>query len=53
VRSRHLFAQACAILAAASLVARTVLEDKMLQQELPDYKEYAGRVRYRLVPEIW
>ncbi|MDD5540766.1 MAG: isoprenylcysteine carboxylmethyltransferase family protein, partial [Candidatus Marinimicrobia bacterium] len=35
------------------LVIRTFLEDKMLQAELPGYKEYAGRVRYRLLPGIW
>jgi protein-S-isoprenylcysteine O-methyltransferase Ste14 len=35
------------------LIARTVLEDRTLQQELPGYKEYAQRVRYRLVPGVW
>jgi protein-S-isoprenylcysteine O-methyltransferase Ste14 len=35
------------------LVARTVLEDRTLQNELPGYKEYAQRVRYRLVPGVW
>ena len=42
-----------AALAAAVLVARTALEDKTLQAELPGYREYAERVRYRLVPGIW
>ncbi|MGE5139404.1 MAG: methyltransferase family protein [Rudaea sp.] len=32
---------------------RTALEDRMLQAELPGYKEYASRVRYRLLPGIW
>lgn len=32
---------------------RTSLEDKTLQKELPGYKEYAERVRYRLMPGIW
>jgi protein-S-isoprenylcysteine O-methyltransferase Ste14 len=32
---------------------RTVLEDRMLQDELPGYKEYAQRVRYRLLPRVW
>jgi protein-S-isoprenylcysteine O-methyltransferase Ste14 len=32
---------------------RTVLEDRMLRQELPGYKEYCQRVRYRLLPGIW
>ena len=35
------------------LVVRTVLEDRMLQAELPGYREYAQRVRYRLVPGVW
>jgi protein-S-isoprenylcysteine O-methyltransferase Ste14 len=35
------------------LVVRTALEDRTLQEELPGYKEYAGRVRYRLFPGIW
>jgi len=32
---------------------RTSLEDKTLQEELPGYKEYVEKVRYRLVPGIW
>jgi protein-S-isoprenylcysteine O-methyltransferase Ste14 len=35
------------------LVVRTVLEDSALRTELPGYDEYAGRVRYRLLPGIW
>ena len=35
------------------LVVRTVFEDRMLQRELEGYKEYAGRVRYRLIPGVW
>ena len=34
-------------------IVRTGLEDKTLLQELDGYKEYAQRVRYRLVPPIW
>jgi protein-S-isoprenylcysteine O-methyltransferase Ste14 len=34
-------------------VIRTAMEDKALQKELAGYKEYAGRVRYRLLPGIW
>jgi protein-S-isoprenylcysteine O-methyltransferase Ste14 len=30
-----------------------VLEDRTLHRELPGYAEYAGRVRYRLLPGIW
>ena len=32
---------------------RTALEDRTLQLELPGYKEYAQKVRYRLIPGIW
>jgi len=42
--------------AAAALVIaviRTALEDRTLQEELPGYKEYARRVRYRLFPGIY
>ncbi|MBN2583341.1 MAG: isoprenylcysteine carboxylmethyltransferase family protein [Planctomycetes bacterium] len=35
------------------LVVRTVLEDRTLQDELDGYKDYASRVRYRLIPGIW
>ena len=41
------------VLAAVALVVRTALEDRTLQRELPGYKEYAGRVRYRLFPGLW
>ena len=39
----------CAVL----LVVRTALEDRTLQAELTGYADYAGKVRYRLVPGIW
>lgn len=35
------------------LIVRTALEDRTLQEELSGYKEYAERVRYRLLPGIW
>ena len=34
-------------------VIRTALEDRTLQEELTGYKEYARRVRNRLMPGIW
>jgi protein-S-isoprenylcysteine O-methyltransferase Ste14 len=34
-------------------ILRTFLEDKTLHAELPGYKEYADRVRYKLIPGIW
>jgi protein-S-isoprenylcysteine O-methyltransferase Ste14 len=41
--------------AAALLIAviRTTLEDQTLQEELPGYRDYARRVRYRLIPGIY
>jgi protein-S-isoprenylcysteine O-methyltransferase Ste14 len=36
-----------------NLVVRTSLEDRTLQNELDGYKEYATRVRYRLIPGVW
>jgi len=41
------------VLIAVTFTVRTALEDRMLQEELPGYKEYAGRVRYRLLPGVW
>jgi protein-S-isoprenylcysteine O-methyltransferase Ste14 len=34
-------------------VIRTTLEDRTLQDELPGYRDYARRVRYRLIPGIY
>jgi protein-S-isoprenylcysteine O-methyltransferase Ste14 len=34
-------------------ILRTALEDRALQSELPGYKEYAQKVRYRLIPGVW
>ncbi|MBC7224324.1 MAG: isoprenylcysteine carboxylmethyltransferase family protein, partial [Anaerolineae bacterium] len=39
--------------AAALYVARTVLEDRTLQEELAGYREYAQKVRHRLLPGLW
>lgn len=35
------------------LIIRTALEDQTLRAELPGYREYTQRVRYRLIPGIW
>jgi hypothetical protein len=35
------------------LVLRILDEEKMLTQELGGYREYAQRVRYRLMPYVW
>jgi protein-S-isoprenylcysteine O-methyltransferase Ste14 len=42
-----------AFLAVVLFVVRTHLEDKTLREELPGYRDYAGQVRYRLVPHVW
>jgi protein-S-isoprenylcysteine O-methyltransferase Ste14 len=42
-----------AVLFGLYLIVRTILEDRTLQNELLGYKEYAQRVRYRLVPGLW
>lgn len=34
-------------------IIRTRLEDRFLQENLPGYREYAQKVRYRLLPGIW
>jgi protein-S-isoprenylcysteine O-methyltransferase Ste14 len=41
------------LLAALTMLIRTIYEDRMLQAELPGYAEYAKQVRYRLFPGIW
>jgi protein-S-isoprenylcysteine O-methyltransferase Ste14 len=39
--------------AAVLMGIRTCLEDRMLQAELPGYKDFTQEVRYRLIPGIW
>jgi Putative protein-S-isoprenylcysteine methyltransferase len=41
------------VIAAVLDIVRTYLEDRILLSELAGYREYAGRVRYRLVPGVW
>jgi protein-S-isoprenylcysteine O-methyltransferase Ste14 len=41
------------LLAAALLVARTVLEDRFLMRELKGYTDYAARTKWRLVPGVF
>jgi len=35
------------------ILRRTVLEDRDLQTEVPAYREYVRKVRFKLVPGIW
>jgi len=37
----------------AALLRRTALEDRLLRRGLPGYTDYAGTVRFRLVPGVW
>jgi protein-S-isoprenylcysteine O-methyltransferase Ste14 len=41
------------VTAAVLMIVRTSLEDRMLQAELPGYRDFAQQVRFRLVPGIW
>ncbi|NJN65841.1 MAG: isoprenylcysteine carboxylmethyltransferase family protein [Chloroflexaceae bacterium] len=40
-------------LAVPLLIIRTALEDRVLQEKLNGYREYAAQVRYRLIPGGW
>ena len=42
-----------AAIASILIALRTAWEDRLLHDKLPGYREYAGRVRARLVPGIW
>lgn len=42
-----------ALIPTAFLVARIVLEERMLRARLPGYEAYTREVRWRLVPGIW
>jgi protein-S-isoprenylcysteine O-methyltransferase Ste14 len=44
---------AVSVLMIFMVVLRTSLEDRTLQSELPGYREYASRVRFRLLPGVW
>ena len=42
-----------AVVASIIAVIRTALEDRTLLEELPGYRDYAQRVRYRLIPWVY
>ncbi len=44
---------AMASVPAASVVLRLLLEERFLQRQLPGYKAYTRKVRYRLIPYVW
>jgi protein-S-isoprenylcysteine O-methyltransferase Ste14 len=42
-----------AVMACLLLIVRTIWEDQTLRDELTGYREYAQRVRYRLIRGVW
>ncbi len=42
-----------AIIAKLALLFRTIAEERVLVAELPGYREYTQRVKYRWVPGVW
>ncbi len=42
-----------AVITVIVIAARTAIEDKALQAGLDGYRDYAGRVPFRLLPGIW
>jgi protein-S-isoprenylcysteine O-methyltransferase Ste14 len=42
-----------ALVPAATLVARILIEERTLRRDLPGYVDYARRVRWRIVPWLW
>jgi protein-S-isoprenylcysteine O-methyltransferase Ste14 len=47
------WAFAAVALAVVVMVVRTRLEDQTLRKELPGYKRYSARVKWRLIPGVW
>ena len=41
------------IILVANIVSVTIIEDRMLHDELAGYADYAAKVRYRLIPGVW
>ncbi len=41
------------VLSAPGLAYRASTEDRVLQAELPGYRDYAARVRWRVLPGVW
>jgi protein-S-isoprenylcysteine O-methyltransferase Ste14 len=41
------------ILTLPFLLYRAITEDRILQAELPGYRDYSNRVRWRLIPGLW
>ncbi|MFN2144018.1 MAG: methyltransferase family protein [Anaerolineales bacterium] len=47
------WAYIAAAVAIFSVIVRTALEDKTLQEELPGYDKLVAQTRYRLIPRLW
>jgi protein-S-isoprenylcysteine O-methyltransferase Ste14 len=41
------------VIALPITVYQTMIEDRMLHAELAGYADYAAKVRYRLIPDMW
>jgi protein-S-isoprenylcysteine O-methyltransferase Ste14 len=37
----------------AFLVLRILNEERLLSEQLPGYKEYCRRIRFRIIPFVW
>ena len=46
-------AVAASVVPLGALLGRIGLEEPLLRRALPEYNEYASRVRYRLIPGVW
>ncbi len=53
VALNSLFAVVLMVIAVLPLFRRTMVEDRMLRDELAGYADYAAKVRHRLIPGIW
>jgi protein-S-isoprenylcysteine O-methyltransferase Ste14 len=42
-----------AVIVVATLIARTLLEERTLHAELPGYTDYTTRVKFRWIPGVW
>jgi protein-S-isoprenylcysteine O-methyltransferase Ste14 len=48
-----LWAFVCAVPLCGVIAARLLDEERFLSKNLPGYKQYCRKVRYRLIPYVW
>ncbi|MDL1943601.1 isoprenylcysteine carboxylmethyltransferase family protein [Chloroflexi bacterium CFX2] len=48
-----IWAMVCGGISGCLYILRTAPEDRTVQEELTGYKDYAGRVRFHLLPGVW